>query len=87
VPVRRDPKSTHLNSQVRNGEHHVRVYCLATERSFTGLNWVIHGGAARIDMQVFILECWFKYSDEGRLKYNIEIWYFDMAKDSPSSHE
>jgi hypothetical protein len=87
VPVRRDPKSTHLNSQVRNGEHDVRVYCLATERSFTGLNWVIHGSAARIDMQVFILECWLKYSNEGRLKYNIEIWDFYMAKDSPSSHE
>ena len=79
MPVRRDLKSTRLNSQVRKGEHDVRVYGLTTERSFTGLNWVIHGGAARSDMQPLILECWFEYSDESRLKYDIEIWDFDRS--------
>ena len=52
-----------------------------------GFNRVKHGAAARRDMHVFILECWFKYSNESSLKYDIEIWDFDIAKDSPSSNE
>lgn len=52
-----------------------------------GFSRVIHGAAARRDMHVFILECWFKYSNKSSLKYDIEIWDFDMAKDSPSSHK
>ena len=65
----------------------MRVYCLTTQYPFTGFKRVIHGVAARSDMQVFVAEYWFKDRDEDRLKYTIEIWDFNLAKDSPSSHE
>ena len=38
----------------------MRGHCLTTQCPFTGFKRVIHGVAARSDMQVLIAEYWFK---------------------------
>ena len=85
MPVKRDPKSTHLESRVK--ARYVRVYCLTANCPLTGFKRVMHGVAAGSDMRVFLAEYWFKDCNEGRLKYNIKTCDFNLAKDLPSLHE